>query len=637
MQELVEPFPYYHPWARHRVHRTMRHSALLAGLLAAGIGAAPLLAAPAESAPPTTSAPDGAALYASRCAACHDDPRDRTPPRIYLATFRTPDEIVSALTDGVMRPQAAGLDASEIRALAVYLTGRQPREGGIPLDTNRCRKTGARLRLGQGDWNGWGRDLTNTRYHPAPGLTAHDMPRLRLRWAFAYPGNAAYGQPVVVGNRLFGGGAGGYVFSLDASTGCTHWFYAAGNTVRTAVVVGPIPDRGPARYGAFFGDDKGRLHAVDAVTGKPLWVVSLDDHPLARVLGTPQVHRGRIYATVSSGEEVAAADPKYACCTFRGSVLALDAATGRVLWKSPVIREAPRPFRVNSAGTQMYGPAGGAIFSAPTIDEKRGVLYVGTGDAYTDVRSDSTNAILALDLDTGERRWTRQVIEHDAWILGCDAEKPSGNCPHPLGPDFDFAASPILVTLPGGRQILVAGAKSGIVYGLDPDDDGRLLWQIAVVRGSPDGGILWGLASDGRRVYVATSEYNWQQGRGPGGLVAIDPADGRLLWQTPAPERPCAWGAERCSSGQIAAVTVIPGVVFAGALDGRIRAYSAEDGSILWEFDTGRAFPDVKGGTAKGGAIDYGGQVIANGMLYVHSGSARQPGNALLAFGVDAE
>ena len=627
----------------------MRYAAPFASLVAVGIGAAPLAAAP-----------DGAALYASRCAACHDDPRDRTPPRIYLSTFRTPEEIVSALTEGVMRAQATGLGAGEIRALAVYLTGKEPQETGTPSEANRCRKTGPALRPGRWDWNGWGRDLANTRYQPAPGLTARDVPRLRLKWAFGYPGRAAFGQPVMVGTRLFGGGAGGRVFSLDARTGCTHWSYAAGATVRTAVVVGKIPGSGTRRFGAFFGDDKGRLHAVDASTGKPLWVVTLDDHPLARVLGTPQLHRGRLYATVSSGEEVAAANPKYACCTFRGSVVALDAASGRVIWKSHVIREAPRPTRINSAGTQMYGPAGGAIFSAPTIDERRGVLYVGTGDAYTDVRSDSTNAILALDLDTGERRWTTQVIEHDAWILGCEGPAaghgdsagsshaegnghppghggPVGNCPQPLGQDFDFAASPILVTLPGGRQVIVAGAKSGIVYGLDPDDSGRLLWQIQVVRGSADGGILWGPASDGRQVYVATSEYSWLHGRGPGALVAIDAADGRIVWKTPAPERPCAWGTERCSHGQLAAVTVIPGVVFAGGLDGYIGAYSTADGSILWEFDTARAFPAVNGGEATGGAIDYGGQIIANGMLYVHSGSSRQPGNALLAFSVNGE
>jgi polyvinyl alcohol dehydrogenase (cytochrome) len=589
------------------------------------------LAAPPVTHAVTAAAPDGAALYVERCSACHDHPADRVPSRVMLSTYRTPEEIVGALTSGVMRQQASGLDPGQIRAIAVHLTGQEPVAHELDPMANACHQHRP-VRPQEGDWIGWGRDGANTRMQPHGGLAAVDVPRLELKWAFAFPGRSAFGQPVVVGDRVYAGGIGGRVYSLDAQTGCAHWSYDAGAPVRTATLVGALAATSPTRYAAYFGDDKGYVHAVDAETGQRLWAVRADEHAIARILGTPQLHAGRLYVPVSSGEEVAAANERYSCCTFRGSIAALDAATGRLLWQSFTVRETPHPTRRSSSGVQLYGPAGGAIFSAPTIDEARGLLYVATGDSYTSVYTDSTNAILALDLATGVRRWTTQVLRNDAWVFGC-ADGPKANCPEPLGPDFDFASSPVLTKTPAGKSMLIAGAKSGIVYGVDPDDGGRLVWQVKLAPGSPDGGILWGPAADGERAYVATSDYSYPTGRGPGGLAALDIATGQVLWSAVAPVLPCAWGNDRCSQGHLAAVTVIPGVVFSGGLDGRLRAYDPRDGRVLWEFDTGRAFPAVNGGDARGGAIDYGGQVVANGMLYVHSGSMRQAGNALLAFG----
>jgi polyvinyl alcohol dehydrogenase (cytochrome) len=574
---------------------------------------------------------DGSLLYQDRCATCHDHPAERTPSHVMLSTYRTPEEIVAALTNGVMRQQAAGLSTDEVRALAVYLTGKEPIASAIDPMANECPTHGP-VTPGPADWNGWGRDLANTRLQPQGRLAASDVPRLELKWAFAFPGRSAFGQPVVVGDRVYAGGIGGRVYSLDARSGCTHWSFDAGAPVRTATVVAQLRAGAAARHAAFFGDDKGYVHAVDAERGTELWRVRLDPHPVARILGTPQFYAGRLYVPVSAGEEVAAANEKYPCCTFRGSIAALDAASGRLLWQSYVVRESAKPTRRSAAGVQLYGPAGGAIFSAPTIDERRGLIYVATGDSYTSVYSDSTDAILALDLASGERRWTTQVLRNDAWILGC-ANGPKANCPEPLGQDFDFAASPVLTSTARGRPMLVAGAKSGIVYGLDPDDKGRLVWQVKLAPGSPDGGILWGLAADSGRAYVATSDYSWPTGRGPGALSAVDVATGEVLWSAAAPVLPCSWGAERCSQGHLAAVTAIPGAVFSGGLDGRLRAYAPEDGKVLWEFDTAGPFKAVNGGEARGGAIDYGGQVVANGMLFVHSGSMRQAGNALLAFG----
>jgi polyvinyl alcohol dehydrogenase (cytochrome) len=579
---------------------------------------------------------DAAALWETRCSACHDHARDRIPPRVLISTIRSPDDIVFALSNGAMRQQAAGLSEAQIRALAIYLTGHEPRGETRDPKVNHCKTAAPPLRLADGDWNGWGRDASNTRFQPTPGIAAGDVPRLKLTWAFAFPGNVTFAQPVIVGGRVFAGGPAGRMHALDARTGCTLWTYEAGAILRTSAVIGRVDVDGQSRALAFFGDDKGIMHAVDAETGTKVWNTLVDEHALARLMGTPRLDEGRLLVPVSATEEVAAADPTYPCCTFRGSLAALDPATGRKLWQQHTVDATPAALGTNAAGAQQYGPAGGAVFSSPTIDPERGLIYIGSGDSYTNVPTDGTDAILALDRASGERRWVRQVLANDAWILGCGAE-PHANCPKVLGRDLDFSSSPLLVPGGHGRTMLLAGAKSGVVYGLDPDDRGRILWSTKIAHGGSNGSILWGLASERGRTFVATNEFDFVTGKGPGALVAIDNRTGKVLWRVPAPVLPCGWGSTHCAQGQLGAVTAMPGIVFSGALDGRIRAYRSRDGVIVWEFDTGHPFPAVNGGDARGGGIDYGAQTLADGMLFVQSGSMRQPGNALLVFSVDGK
>jgi polyvinyl alcohol dehydrogenase (cytochrome) len=598
-----------------------------AALAAAMLSGGALAQAPAAAA----ANAEGAAIYAARCSVCHDHASGRVPPKVLISITRSAEDVIDTLSLGVMRSQAAGLSAAQIRSVAVYLTGKEPQPRAA-ADANRCPHAPA-PRPAAGDWRSWGLDLASSRFQTEPGFSAAQVPHLKLRWTFAYPGRAAFNQPAVVGDLVLTGGTGGRVFALDARSGCTYWSYDAGSLVRTGIVVAELsaaraPDH-QARTVAWFGDDRGTLHAIDVRDGRRLWTQRLDDHPITRLVGTPQLYGGTLYAPVSSFEEVAAADPKYHCCTFRGSLVALDAGSGRQLWRAYTVRTPAQEVKTAS-GQTLSGPAGGAVFSAPTIDPKHGRIYIGTGDSYTNVVSDSTNAVLALNLDDGKRVWTHQVAKNDAWILLCNGQA-TGNCPSPLGPDFDFSSSPMLITH-GDRQFLVAGAKSGIVYGLDPQAGGRLLWQRVLARGTPNGAILWASANDGERAYIATSEYDPQAKKGPGALVALDPASGALRWRTQTPEDPCAWGSENCSHALLAGVTVIPGVVFAGAMDGYVRAYDARDGHIVWQFDTGKDFDAVNGVRGHGGAIDYGGQVVAHGMLFVNSGSMRQPGNLLLAF-----
>ncbi len=584
--------------------------------------------------------PDGAALYAEHCAMCHDNAKDRIPPKSIIAR-RSPDEVINALTNGSMKVQATGLKPLEIRAIAVYLTGKEPTGVVDPSQlANRCQAPGGPINLKAGGWNGWGFDYDSTRFQPKPGLKVEDVPKLKVKWAFAYPATMAIGQPTVVGDRLYVTSDSGQVISLNAQSGCAYWAISVGAPVRTAVSVGALPAGSAAKFAAYFGDEKATVHAVDAETGKELWKIKLDNHPVARITGSPVLYRDRLYVPVSSVEEAISRGDKYECCKFRGSMAALDAYTGKLIWQSYAITEEMKPYKKNSAGTQLYGPAGAAIWSAPTLDLKRGVLYAGTGNSYTDAATGGSDAIIAFDLATGKIRWVNQVLPNDNFIMNCG--KPGvGNCPENAGPDFDFGSSPILRKLPNGKDVLLAGNKAGILFALDPNNQGKKLWEVKLGAGTALGGIEWGFTADAKVVYVPVADPIGQPDKRKPGLSAVDIATGKILWQVPAPAVKCSWGTARCSNAQSAAASLIPGAIFSGTSDGHLRAYATSDGKIIWDFDTAaQPYNAVNGKQAKGGTIDAGGAVIANGMVYVNSGYGRilgMPGNALLAFSVDGK
>ena len=579
------------------------------------------------------AAPDGAALYAKRCATCHESQTQaRVPTRDEIST-RSPEQIVKILFAGPMMMQAIGLSPEEGRAIARYLTGKEFGSTEPPL-TGLCPAGGKEFKPDAGGWNGWGVDAANTRYQPEPGLGADQVPKLKLKWAFGFPDTTmAYAQPAISGGRVFVGSGSGKVYSLDASTGCTYWAYDAGMSVRSAVTIGRLSS---GRYAAVFGDLNANVHAVDASTGKLLWKLRADDHPVARITGAPVFHEGRVYVPVSSIEEASAMTATYECCKFRGSVVALDASSGKQIWKSYSVTDPARPTKQTKAGVQLYGPAGAAIWGAPTIDVKRKVIYAATGNSYTDVDISTSNAILAIDMETGQLKWARQVLPKDNFVMGCRPGKDG--CPEPMGPDLDFGSAPILRTLADGKQILLAGQKSSTLYGLDPDQQGKILWQIKLGKGGGLGGIEWGFAADPSTAYVAVSDRFGAEA--PGGLHAIRIETGEKLWSNVPPKPDCEPRAKGCSAAKSAAISAIPGVVFAGSVDGHFRAYSTQTGEILWDFNTAQKFPTVNGIEATGGSLDGGGPAIAKGMVFTGSGYGLWngiPGNVLLAFSVDGK
>jgi polyvinyl alcohol dehydrogenase (cytochrome) len=578
--------------------------------------------------------PDGAALYQARCAACHDNnsAEGRVPKREQIAA-RAPAAIVNTMFDGAMIPQASGLTLEEGRAIARFITGKEfSSVSNVPLGN--CEAPAKKLLLSSSDWNGWGVDSDNSRYQAKPGLSAVDIPRLKVKWAFGFPGESrAWAQPAVAGGRVFVGSAGGTVYSLDAATGCVHWSFKADGAIRTAISIGRSKTGG--RYIAYFGDLRATAYAVDAASGALIWKQKVDNHPYARITGSPVFYEGRVFVPVASLEEASGFTPEYECCTFRGSMVSLDAETGRQLWKSFTVLDPPKAYKKNKNGGQMYGPAGAGVWSAPTIDAKRKLVYAATGDSYTDVEINTSDAIVAFNIDTGSLVWVSQVTPKDNYIVGCPA---SPNCPEVVGPDYDFGSSPILRTIGGGKQIIVAGQKSGVVWGLDPDQRGKILWQTKLGAGSVIGGVEWGPGADGENTYVAISDIAARENAQPG-ISALKLTTGERMWNTPAPKVTCATKTG-CQPAQSAAVSVIPGAVFSGAVNGHFRAYSTKTGEILWDFDTVRPFDTVNKVPGKGGSINGGGPAIANGMVFTNSGFGsfgQLDGNVLLAFSVDGK
>ncbi len=542
-----------------------------------------------------------------------------------------------------------------VSAMAAALAMSRPDASAAQTPSSPATETCAPKRFGnpliRPMWNGWGNDIANTRFQPAAsaGLSAENVPKLTLKWAYGFPdGQFAASGVTVAGGRLFIGAGPGAVYSIDAVTGCTYWTFRTHQVVRTSIVIGEIPGTIPPRYAAYFGDLQANVYAIDAETGSHLWTKRIDLHPLARITASPALHQGRLYVPVSSLEESNSASSTYECCTFRGKVVAVEALTGNEIWRAYTIDQLAEPTAKNSAGTQQWGPAGAAVWNTPTIDAKRGLLYFATGDAYTDPAAPLSDGVVAVDMKTGRRVWGKQLLANDAWISGCKDNRPnnpSANCPDDLGPDFDFAQSVVLRHLANGKDILTIGQKSGVGYGLDPDNKGAVLWrdQVGSVLNAGDsrpqprvGGLQWGSGADERNVYMAVNDF----ALGPkvaGGMAAIDMATGKRVWYTRPPDIPCANPQDtRCIQAQSAAVTVVPGVVFSGATNGMMRGYSSTDGKVIWEFDTAREFTTVNGPKARGGRIDGPGPAVVNGWMYLHSGYALTrggvPGNVLLAF-----
>jgi polyvinyl alcohol dehydrogenase (cytochrome) len=608
-------------------------------LVLACAGALHAQQAPARPAPQSAGTESGFAVFQQRCMGCHGNPNVERAPSPAAIREMSPEKIYDALTTGVMKGQGSSLSEDQRRMLATFMSGRplgSLQQGDAKSMQGQCATNPPLTDPVAGPaWNGWGVDITNSRFQSAKaaGLNADSVPRLKLKWAFGYPtGLSAFGQPSVVSGRVFVGTDIGYIYSLDAKSGCVYWSYQTKGSVRNAISVGAVKGQGSTKYGVFFGDAHANVYGLDAQDGHLLWTTKVDDHFVARITAAPTFYSGNVFVPVSSSEEFTAATLDYPCCTSRGSVVALNASTGEKIWKTYVMDE-PKPTKKNSKGVQNYAPAGGSVWNSPTVDPQRNAVYFGTGDAETEPAPKTTDAIMAVDIKTGKMLWSYQAQANDAFLGGCNGPSRTDNCPSENGPDLDIGNSPILKTLGNGKRVLVAATKDGNVIALDPDRNGAVLWHTNVAPSDPNatgpnaflarlGGIVWGGASDGQNLYYGLTR---------GGMTAVQLSTGEKLWYTPL-----AKPGTRVNNS--AATTAIPGVAFVGGSDGRLHALSTKDGKILWEYDTAHEYETVNKIPGKGGAISAPGPTVVDGMLFIGSGYAvtgANSGNVLLAFAAE--
>ncbi|CAN7557843.1 PQQ-binding-like beta-propeller repeat protein [Phenylobacterium sp. LjRoot219] len=611
--------------------------ALAGGAIAVAADVASMLNADPREAPDPRRVQRGAEIYIERCGSCHDAGVNRAPSKVMLSMV-APRSIEATLSQGVMKAMAEGLSDEDKRSVAEYIA--QKRLQAAPPSPRMCAAGASPFDLNEPPpLAGWG--FAPGSVHAIPpetaGLTPAAAPSLKLKWALAFP-NAlrARSQPTLGGGAILVGSHDGSVFAIDRATGCTRWVFQAAAEVRSGVTLTPwTAGDAKARPLLTFGDLLGNVYALDARTGAQVWRIKADPHPNATITGTPALFEGKLLVPVSSLEEASAADARYPCCSFRGSLIAFDVKTGARLWQTFTVDRPAVEQGVNPAGAARFTPSGAAIWSAPTVDARRRRVYVATGDNYTQPATAYSDAILALDVDSGRIVWANQVTEGDAWNVSCMVPDRH-NCPDDAGPDHDFGAPPVLAEAADGQPFLLAGQKSGVVYGLDPDT-GKLRWKTKVGRGGAAGGVNFGMSAQDGRVFVPITDYGPPADEAKPGLYALDIKTGRVLWRFQSTA--CEGQPAGCLSGFGGVPTAVGRLVLVGGDDGRLRALAADSGALIWESDTATRLTTVNGETGQGGAIAGGlGPIAYQGMVVVPSGhgfTGKKPGNLLMVFAAE--
>ncbi|GAC12583.1 outer membrane protein assembly factor BamB family protein [Paraglaciecola chathamensis] len=575
-------------------------------------------------------------IFQTNCAACHMGGLPEAP-KIEALKIYPPERIIKALESGSMSTAGMALSRAEKHAVAQFLTGKTVEESNNTATTYTCKSTGINLpkTMSQLAWNGWGGKTGNTRYQDNDsGLTPDNVADLKLKWAFAFPeATRVRAQPIISQDMVYVGSQAGIIYALNAETGCVQWEYVAVTEVRGALFL--------QQDTLLFGDLEGNAYALDAQSGELKWRTKVHPNPLAVITGSVIADEKKVYVPVSSLEIIPAARADYECCSFRGAVVAIDIQSGKKVW-STFTTDVPKPTYKTSAGTQQHGPSGAPVWSGPTLDIKRNLLYATTGQNYSTPATGTSDAVLALNLDSGEIEWITQVTKGDAWNGACSRNTP--NCPKEDGPDYDIGASAMLSSPVKGKELLIIGQKSGMVYALDPDAKGKVVWKQRVGSGGTMGGVHWGMSTDNQNVYVGVSDLPtnnpYNVGAPHPGLHSLDLQTGEFRWRTTLPNV-CPKDIKfLCFPGISAAVSSSADLVYAGSLDGMFRIFSASKGEILWEYDTKQTVTTINGVKGFGGSIESDGPVIANGKIYLSSGYDKWgeiPGNLLMVFSVDGK
>jgi polyvinyl alcohol dehydrogenase (cytochrome) len=592
----------------------------------------------------TSTAPSpGEAIYKQTCGSCHDNPERSRAPNLASLRAMQRGAVEYQITTGYMRTQAKTLTPEQKAQLMDWLALGQP-DNRAWMAKAMCKGAAARIdAAAKPIVTTWGLNLRNTRNQTAAetGLKAADIPRLELAWAVGLPQTPTMrSQPVIVGDTLYVVASdAGRMYAFDAKTGCAKWAYENPGPLRSSISYAEL---GKGRPVILAGDALGYVVEVDARTGKALWRSDIRIHEANRVTGAPVVYRNRVYAPLSGTEINHAVDETYECCQAQGAIVALDLATGKRIWVGRTMDPAVKTQK-SRVGTQMWGPSGAPIWSTPAIDEKRGLLYAGTGEQNSIPFVDTTDAIVAFDLATGQRKWVFQGTARDLWHYACPKGPNCYGAETGITVDHDFGGSVVIARRSDGRDILLAGQKSGAVWALDPDNGGKVVWSKRFSKGGGNGGIHWGVAVDGKRVFAPLNDNNPPSADYPLSGVALHALDidtGEVLWTAKGEgdctgDRKARYAPCQTRFGFSPAPLVLDGAVLQGSVDGILRVFDAATGKELWRYDTMRTFDTVNGVPAKGGAIDSSPYVAADGMLFVVSGYGRfgeAPGNVLLAF-----
>lgn len=664
--------------------------ALLAGgagvAVAAALFAAGALQAQSPAPPRADDGSPGAAVYTQYCAVCHNNAEQLRAPNLSNLHALPASQIRFSLTEGVMKAQGGMLSAEQKEQVIAWLAAPAPpaavaaaraEETGPSRSPPAERGAGNRQAAARPpaaapdtSWTGplmcaadrravdvagrktltmAGVTPSNARHMTAAqaGLTTAQLSDLEVAWTLNLPQTSGLRvTPVIVGSTMFYAvPQPAMLLALDTKTGCVKWAKPSAAPYRSSPAYG-MAGRRPA---LFIADQLGALRALDPKTGDEIWATDPRHTKEATITGGPMVHGDKLIVPISVLDVARAQDPKYACCKLHGAVSAVDAATGKVLWTAHTMEDAKPLGRKSSAGVEMFGPSGAPIWSTPAIDARRGLIYAATGENTSPPATKTSDAIMALDIRTGEKKWVFQALERDIWNMSCRGPANSGpNCffmkdDESVLKDYDFGAGAIITKKPQGKgDVVLAGQKSGHVWALDPDKGGAVLWQKRFGEGTALGGVHWGIATDGRRVFAPISDPGVPAAKTAAGLYALDVGTGEVLWSFKATadcENGRAAKVSGCPAryGLSAAPLSVDGALVTGSVDGKVRVFDNATGRVLWTYDTIRDFParTPGGAVGKGGAIDAQSIAAGDGLVFVGSGYGQfnqQAGNVLIAF-----
>ncbi|WP_293458906.1 PQQ-binding-like beta-propeller repeat protein [Phenylobacterium sp.] len=633
-------------WKRFGGFAALAGAAAIVGAGLAGAGMRAEAQATDEAPPP------GKLVYDQHCAACHNAPEagSRTPPVAALRKMSA-ETISTALTTGVMKPIGDGLDRRQLRDLVAYLAAPEGPAGTEWIDQAMCPAGQREVDLsGKAAQAGYGVDTDNSRRMSAAqaGLTGKAAADLEVAWTFAFPRTSGLrGQGVVVGSTLFyPAGQAGYLLALDTRSGCVKWAVKTPSQLRASLAYGRLGPNGP--MGLVGGDMAGQLTAFDAKTGAVAWRADPRHDKTVPLSGTPIFAGDRIVVPISAIDVGNAMRPTFECCKAHGALAAVDAANGKVLWTWHTMADATPLGRKNSQGVEMYGPSGAPIWSSPSVDLKAGVAYTATGENTSPPATNTSDSLVAVDLATGKEKWVFQALANDVWNMSCPVGSPTGG--RKPGPncffadegsvlrDHDFGGGPV-IWRGKGRTLILGGQKSGDVWALDART-GKPVWHHQFGKGTPLGGVHWGVATDGVRLFAPIADPGVPPADNAAGLYAIDIASGKVAWSwkaTPDCEGDRKARVPTCGVrfGLSAPPLVVDGAVIAGGLDGRLYVFDAKSGKLLATHDTAMTYAPRNGIKGAGGSIDAAGPFAGDGMVFVSSGYGsfgQQAGNVLVAF-----